>query len=157
MHRLAVLAAVSALLTGCQSEPSCRLLHVVVGVGVSIEAPLAARTETVSIQVCWDGACRPADVTLSPSTRMESSTCSGDTCSARGVRTGDKHGVGEVEGLPKRPVEVRLKLLGAAADPVLERTVTVTPKGSFPNGPDCGEGGPSTALTVSRDGVVRER
>jgi hypothetical protein len=157
MHRLAVLAAVSALLTGCQSGTTCTEIYALVGVGVNIEAPLAARTETVSMQVCWDGACRPADVTLSPSTRMESSTCSGDTCSARAVRTGDKHGFGEVEGLPKRPVEVRLKLLGATAHPVLERTVTVTPKGSFPNGPDCGEGGPSTAITVSRDGVVRER
>ncbi|MFC4113741.1 hypothetical protein [Nonomuraea zeae] len=157
MHRLAVLAAVSALLAGCQSEQECTLLAARAGVGLEVEAPLAARAETVSMQVCWDGSCTPVAAGLERSSKMASATCSGDTCSATGVRTADKHGFGEVKGLPKRPVRIRLKLLGAGSDPVLDRTVEVTPRGSFPNGPGCGEGGPSTSLIVSGDGVVRER
>ena len=156
MHRLAALAAVSALLTGCQSDAPCTLIGTSVGVGVNVEAPLAAKAESVSMEVCWDGTCRPVSVELRPSTRM-TGTCSGDTCSASGVPTADKHGFGDVKGLPKRKVEVRLTLRDASSAPILRRTAEVTPKGSFPNGPRCGEGGPSTALTVGGDGVVRER
>ncbi|MEU6710477.1 hypothetical protein ABZ897_03260 [Nonomuraea sp. NPDC046802] len=153
MRRLVLLAA---LLAGCSSTHPCTMVGTPVGVSVHVQAPLAARAQSVSMEVCWDGSCRPVRSDLMPSTKADGSTCSGDTCSATAVETGDKNTFGDVQGLPARAVRVRLKLLDAEAAPVFDRTLDVTPKMRYPNGPECGAGGPNAVLTVGADGTVRE-
>ncbi|MEV4170856.1 hypothetical protein [Nonomuraea sp. NPDC049709] len=156
MRRLVWLVPALLLVTGCSPSVPCTLIGTPVGVGVHVKGPLADRSGSVELEVCWDGACKQARAGLYPSSRAGRETCSGDTCAMTGVPTGEKHGFGDVEGLPERPVEVRLTLRGGGSDPVLERTVTVTPKGRYPNGPECGEGGPNAVLTIEGDGTVRE-
>ncbi|MEV0306962.1 hypothetical protein [Nonomuraea fuscirosea] len=160
MPRLAspasVLLACALLLTaGCSDDVPCTLIGAAAGVSVHVREPLAARTESVELDVCWDGSCRQARATLHPSSRPGQETCSGDTCAVQAVPTGDKNGFGDVQGLPERPVRVRLTLRGGGSEPVLERTIEVTPRGLYPNGPDCGKAGPQAVLTVAGDGTVR--
>ncbi|MEO3791497.1 hypothetical protein ABGB14_14935 [Nonomuraea sp. B10E15] len=157
MHRLALIVALfAALPAGCSEGTPCTLIGTPVGVSVMVRAPVAAQADTAEMEVCWDGACRRAVAELRTVRRAGEETCDGDTCSVTAVPTADKSGFGTVEGLPKRPVEVRLTLKGAGSEPVAEHAVTVTPKGRFPNGPGCGEGGPNVVLTVEADGTVRE-
>lgn len=156
MHRIAWFAIVCALLTACSSGKQCTAIGTQVGVGVQIKGPLAARASSASMEVCWDGGCEEARVELQPTRRTVTETCAGDTCSATSVPDGGKHAFGDVPGLPERPVRVRLALLDAGGEPVLERAIDVTPRLRYPNGPDCGGGGPNAALTVEGDGVVRE-
>ncbi|MCP2354496.1 hypothetical protein HD597_001516 [Nonomuraea thailandensis] len=126
------------------------------GVHVNVDQAVSARAERLAMEVCWDGTCRRSSGELMPATRPGEQTCSGDTCSVTAVRTGGKFGFGTISGLPKRPVEVRLTLGDGGPEPVLTRTIRVTPKATFPNGPDCGEGAPQVTLTVAADGTVRE-
>ncbi|WP_201761470.1 MULTISPECIES: hypothetical protein [unclassified Nonomuraea] len=155
MHRLALIAALFAVaLSGCSDGSECTAIGTPVGVSVRVKAPIAASAETAEMQVCWDGACKPARAELRVSQETGEGGCDGDTCEATAVPTDDKVGFATVPGLPKQPVEVRLTLRGS--EPVAEHTLTVTPKGRFPNGPECGEGGPNVVLTVEADGTVRE-
>ncbi|MEV0383799.1 hypothetical protein [Nonomuraea sp. NPDC050643] len=154
----AALLAALLFAAGCSNERPCTAIGTPVGVGVQVEGALADKAQTAVMEVCWDGACRQARTDLQPSTQAVEQTCpEGDSCSATMAPTGGKHGFANVAGLAKRPVEVRLTLRDAASAPVMERTVTATPKGRFPNGPECGEGGPNIELTIEADGTVRER
>ncbi|MEV0613063.1 hypothetical protein AB0I81_07030 [Nonomuraea sp. NPDC050404] len=157
--RLSPLAVLSAALltTACAPEIACTAIGSMEGVQVTVEPAMAGRVESLAMEVCWDGSCKRSSPELMPETRPGEQTCSGDTCGVEAVRTGGKFGFGTVAGLPKRPVEVRLTLREAGSEPVLERTIKVTPKATFPNGPDCGEGAPQAALIVAADGTVRER
>ncbi|SEG29175.1 hypothetical protein SAMN05444920_102472 [Nonomuraea solani] len=139
---------------GCSPNVECTLIGSPVGVGVQTGKPEA---ESAVVEVCWDGSCKRADAELHVSRRPGEQTCSGDTCSVTAAPTGEKNGFANVTGLPKRPVEIRLTLRDARQAPVLERTIKATPKGTFPNGPGCGEQGPQVQLTVAADGTVRER
>jgi hypothetical protein len=105
--------------------------------------------------VCQNGTCRPAEVRLAPSTTTRPGGCAGGVCSGSAVRTGGRQGFADVPGLAKSPVRVTVELRGTSGDRVLDRTVTVTPKGVFPNGPRCGEMGPQASLVVA-DGELRE-
>nr|WP_055505805.1 hypothetical protein [Nonomuraea pusilla] len=154
---VAAALAGAALLSGCRQDLACTAIGTPVGVALTVEPPIAARARTADLSVCWDDSCRTPPMDLLPATRAGAQTCAGDSCSVPVEPTGGKHGFAAVEGLPKRPVRVRLVLRDAASRPVLDRTVQVTPRGRFPNGPECGEGGPNVDLTVEPDGTVRER
>jgi hypothetical protein len=104
--------------------------------------------------VCHDGSCRTSEVRLDPSTTTRPGGCTGGVCSASAVRTGGRHGFADVPGLAKSPAKVTVELRGASGDRVLDRTVTVTPKGVFPNGPRCGETGRQASVVVA-DGEFR--
>lgn len=149
------LAVLAALLAGCAQERVCTAIGTPVGVGVTVKAPLASRVADAAVEVCWAGQCRRPRLELMPSTGAAPQTCDGDVCGARATSTADQHGFATVTGLPKSPVRVRLTLRDADGEVVLDRTVQVTPKGRFPNGPHCGEGGPNTML-VAETGVLRE-
>ncbi|MGW4801694.1 hypothetical protein ACWEPC_55685 [Nonomuraea sp. NPDC004297] len=152
MIRLIVLLL--ACVTACSNETVCTARGSLEGVHVNVDKAVAGRAESLAMEVCWDGACQEASTELMPSTVAGNQTCSGEVCSAEAVRTGGKFGFASIAGLPKRPVEVRLTLKGA--EPVPARTIKVTPKATFPNGPDCGEGSPQAVLTIAADGSVRE-
>ncbi|TMR14911.1 hypothetical protein ETD86_28105 [Nonomuraea turkmeniaca] len=154
MRQLVWPALACALLAGCSADRDCTAIGTPVGLSVHVNGPLAGRATAVSMEVCWDGACKPAHVELMPSTRPGKESCSGDTCSVTAVPDGGKHAFGDVPGLPDRPVRVRLALLDAEGAPVLDRMLDLTPRLRYPNGPACGAGGPNAVLTVEGDGLV---
>ncbi|MBC6469887.1 hypothetical protein [Actinomadura alba] len=152
-------------LTACgslgRSGRECTMVGTPVGVGLEIEPPFAAKVASATMKVCWDGTCRTlSSIHLSPSTKNGPGSCTGtgpdDVCGVTAVPTGGQHGFGAAPGLPKRPVEITLVLRDASGGRVLNQRLTVTPKGAFPNGPECGEGGPQAGVVVT-DGRVRER
>ncbi|MFE3449491.1 hypothetical protein ACFXJ8_11200 [Nonomuraea sp. NPDC059194] len=107
-------------------------------------------------RACWGGSCRTARLELHWGSGVARQTCDGETCTAESEPTGDKKGFVEVAGLPKSPVEVALRLTGQAGEVLVERELTVTPEGVFPNGPDCGEAGPQAVIAVTGAGQVGE-
>jgi hypothetical protein len=154
MRRLVVATGVLFALSGCAAVQECTLIGTPVGISVRVGAPLADRVSAAELTVCWNGSCRTAKAELHPTSGVARQTCAGEACTAELKPTGDKQGFGNVAGLPKAPVRVELRLKGQAGEAVVERELTVTPEGSFPNGPNCGEGGPQATIAVSGSGEV---
>ncbi|NRQ39823.1 hypothetical protein HII36_49545 [Nonomuraea sp. NN258] len=150
------IALLAALLSGCGTR-SCTQMAAPPGIGLTVEAPLADRARDAALEVCWDGFCRRPRVALSQATRPGAQTCSDGACAVTAVPAPQRVGFGDVSGLPKRPVRVRLTLLDAAGATLLDRTIQVTPRPLYPNGRDCGEDGPATSITVQADGTLSER
>lgn len=124
-----------------------------VGIGLDVEPPLGKRVERATMRVCWDGKCQTPKLTLRPATTAApASSC----CGASAAPTGGKHGFAEIPKLPKQEVRVDVVLYDDAGKRVLAQQVRVTPKATYPNGKDCGEGGPQAQLVVA-DGKLRER
>lgn len=142
-----------ALLAACGTQAgapdrACTAIGARVGIGVEIAPSVAASVvDTTSLEVCWNGSCHTYPVELSPSTAAVDSTCTGtgpdDACSARMRETGGKNGFADIPDLPASPVQVTLSGV----------TLTVTPKLLYPNGPDCGAGGPQAKVVVDETGV----
>lgn len=156
MRRLLTITALCATLTACDTLElhACTEIGAPVGIGLDIRAPLAARAAVAEVEVCWSGSCRTAKPPLQQSYKAGQQTCTGDTCSASSEPTADKNAFADVPGLPKAPVEVRLVLRDGSGAQVLDKKITLTPKGQFPNGPDCGEGGPQAGVVVEGDGAI---
>lgn len=150
-------------LAGCRMEAGrpCTLIAARVGVGLRVAPPLATRVSDADVRICWDGGgCQDRTITLDPDTTAGLQSCTGtapdDTCGASAVPTGGLVGFADVNDLPKRPVQVSVVLHDASGKRVFDQELTMTPKGVFPNGPDCGEGGPQAHL-IATDGQLRER
>ncbi|MDX3105640.1 hypothetical protein ACIBO5_13395 [Nonomuraea angiospora] len=139
MLRFLAVLALAVTLCGCQGEQGCTLIGTRVGVQVDVAAPLASRVVAAKLKVCQAGRCTEPKLELFPSDQ------------------GGKYGFGDVGGLRKEWATVRLRLTDAAEKEVLDRTIDVTPKGRFPNGPQCGEGGPNAQVEVNGEGRMRER
>ncbi|MEU8267534.1 hypothetical protein AB0B89_10225 [Sphaerisporangium sp. NPDC049002] len=163
--RISVLPLVVACLAGCGgTAPSgrpCTLIGTRVGVALLVEAPLAAKVKRATMRVCWDGSCHDAELVLAPSTVSVPTpkTCGsdpGETCGALLTPDGGSQAFGDVPGLPKKAVRVGVALFDDQGASVLDREIEVTPKGAFPNGPDCGEGGPQAGVVADETGL-RER
>jgi len=153
---LVALCLLAACGSPAGSERGCTLIGGRTGIGLEIRPPLAAGVGRASMKVCHDGACRRFLLRLEPSTTTRPNGCTGEVCSGTAVRTGGLQGFTEVTGLPKKPVTVTVVLRDASGDRVLNRTLTVTPKGVFPNGPHCGEAGVQTGV-VAADGRLTEK
>jgi hypothetical protein len=166
LKKALVLAAVATLAACGDGSPlgggrACTGIGTPVGVSVDIDSGYAAKVGAAKLQVCWDGTCRTSNVELSPSSRGSALPCTGTgptaVCGAQAVPTGGKNGFATVTDLPVKPVDATLTLTDPAGAPLAERALRITPKLLYPNGPDCGSGGPQTGLTVSPDGTVSER
>ncbi|MFD1934141.1 hypothetical protein ACFSKW_21985 [Nonomuraea mangrovi] len=156
MRNLVAAMGVLFALSGCAAERACTLIGTPVGIAVRVDAPLAGRVSAAELTACWDGSCRTAKVELHPAGGVARQTCEGEACTAEVEPTGGKQGFVDVAGLPKARVRATLRLTGPTGEAVVERELTVTPKGAFPNGPDCGEGGPQASIAVSGSGEVSE-
>lgn len=151
---IALLLTISACgMSAGSGEHACTEIGTPVGIGLEVEPPLASKVTRATLEACWDGSCRTSHVNLMPSTSPARTTCVGDVCSADMEPTGGKNAFADIAGLPEKPVEVTLKLSGSSGT-VLERTLEVTPRMQFPNGPGCPGGGPQAQLTVSGAGDV---
>jgi hypothetical protein len=152
---LAALGVLAACGSTAGSGADCTLVGGPTGVRLEIRPPFAAKVTRASLTACHDGSCRTSGVRLDPSTSTRPGGCAGGVCSGSAVLTGGRHGFADIPGLPKSPVRVTVVLRGASGDRVLDRTVTVTPKGVFPNGSRCGETGRQASVVVA-DGRLRD-
>ncbi|WP_433270459.1 hypothetical protein ACQPZF_09835 [Actinosynnema sp. CS-041913] len=147
------------LVTACGADAgqgrSCTAIGTLVGVSLDVGLTTA---ETGTIEVCWDGRCTTPALDLFPSSRAAGGTCAGtaptDVCGASAVPTGGKHAYVAIPDLPDRPVTVRLRLADRAGTAVVDHELSATPAMSYPNGPDCGGGGPQLVVSVGADGSV---
>jgi hypothetical protein len=128
------------------------------GIGVKIAPPLASDVSAADLRACWGDQCRTRELTLTHSTEVVATECAGDqpddSCSARLGRTGGKNAFAGVRDLPTEPVRVTLTLTDSGGDSLVEQTLDVTPRLTYPNGPDCPSGGPQANLAVDADGGV---
>jgi hypothetical protein len=157
---LAVLLVILFTLAGCglTGRQGCTLIGTPIGLGIDIEPPLAASVATATITVCWNGECRDAAAWLAPSSAAVSSTCDAVVCAAQMSPTGGKHGFADVSGLPTAtPVQVTVRLDSADGGRLVDQTVQVTPTLAYPNGPNCGAGGPQARVVVTANGSVHAR
>jgi hypothetical protein len=158
MRALPLLAVLLAATTACGSQAGpgggriCTAIGTPVGVGIDLQPAAAAKVSDATVVACWPGACVTRVVGLRPSTAAGSETCTGGNCSMRAVPTGGKQGFADLPGLPSAPVQFTVKLAGFA-----DQTLDVTPKLSYPNGPDCGAGGPQAQVFVDDTGRATER
>ncbi|MFG1999561.1 hypothetical protein ACGFNU_10485 [Spirillospora sp. NPDC048911] len=156
------LAAVTACGTGLAAEDRpCTAIGSREGVSLDIKAPYAAKVASASMRICWNGTCRTSTVELMGSSTTVPQGCTGDapddSCGAVASPTGDKNGFAEVTGIPKSPVQVTVDLRDASGERLLSKRLDVTPRATFPNGPECGEGRPQTGIVVAADAGVTER
>jgi hypothetical protein len=153
------LAAATACGTGLAAgEKPCTAIGSLEGVSLDVKAPYAAKVADASMKVCWSGTCRTSKVRLMTSSKSVPQGCTGDTpddsCGAIASPTGDKHGFADVRGLPKSPVQVTVDLRDASGKRLLSERLDVTPRATYPNGPDCGEGNPQARLVVANARVT---
>ncbi|GAA0584050.1 hypothetical protein [Actinomadura livida] len=151
----ALLAVAACGAEGAGAE--CTMIGSSPGMSVVVRHPDAARVASASLRVCWDGTCREPGIGLGPSSTSVPLGCEGEepdaVCAASASPDGGKTGFAVVEGLPKAPVQVTLELRDAGGRVLVDRRLDVTPKATYPNGPDCDEGAPQVVLTVA-DGTV---
>ncbi|MCK2244537.1 MULTISPECIES: hypothetical protein [unclassified Crossiella] len=145
-----------ALLTGCSGGPAsvaCPAMAARAGIGLDIEAPLAAKVVKATV----DG----KDVHLDESTAAVPSTCPpgkpDQPCSAKMVRTGAKNGFLDQTGLKLEPMRLSVRLTDAAGAVLVDQDIQLTPKEIFPAGAHCGGGQPQAGVLVAADGTMRQR
>lgn len=138
-----------ALLTACGTQAAgpghaCTAIGSVVGIRVQIDPEVANKFgRTEQLRVCLPGRCESVAVLLGPATTAMGTECNDQACSAHMRETGGKTGIATIPDLPASPVSVTFA----------GQTLTITPKQTYPNGPDCGAGGPQAQLTVDALGV----
>ena len=127
-----VLALAVCSTTACSQGRACTLIAAAPGIEVSVDPALDVTGGT--LELCWDGRCRTERVELVSST--------------------DATFV-QVLGLPETAVTATVRLTGQSGAPVVDRTLTVTPELTYPNGPDCDGEAPQQQLVVDANGGVR--
>lgn len=137
---------------------ACTAIGARVGVSLDVKMP---DIKTASLRVCWDDRCATPEIILFPSSTVVATTCTGtkpdDTCSARSEPDGGQNGFGDIPDLPTKAVTVTVRLTDAAGATLVDRELALTPKTTYPNGPDCPAGGPQAGVAVDADGSVREQ
>ncbi|MBN6035256.1 hypothetical protein [Amycolatopsis sp. 195334CR] len=134
MRVLVPLVFLLAVLTACVGEgKACTLIATRTGVGVEVDPALRAATGT--LELCWDNRCKTHDL---------------------GLRHGTD-GFADVPDLPLTEMSATVRLAGAAGERLVEQSLLMTAAQTFPNGPDCGAGGPQQNLVVEASGAVRVR
>ncbi|GAA2822093.1 hypothetical protein [Crossiella cryophila] len=156
MRKFSLALAGLALLTGCGGGPAsaaCPAMAARAGIGLDIEAPLAAKVAKAELN--------GADVHLSESTKAGPTTCTGgqpeDSCSTGMTRTGAKNAFLDQTGLKLEPTRLRVRLTDTAGAVLVDQELEITPKEIFPAGAHCGGGQPQAGVLVTADGSLRAR
>ncbi|MEW2352719.1 hypothetical protein [Spirillospora sp. NPDC029432] len=155
----AALLALNACGTGASGGARpCTMIAARHGIGLDIRPPDAAKVETATMRICWNGACRNERLTLRGTSRPVPMGCDGEgpdaACGASSSPDGGKHGFAEVGDLPRAPVQVTVVLRGAGGKRLVDEKIDVTPRVTYPNGRHCGAGSPQAGLVVSAGKVA---
>ncbi|OLF05076.1 hypothetical protein BU204_37390 [Actinophytocola xanthii] len=155
MRLLPIVVLVLALSAACSSPRDCTGIGSMPGFGVDVDPALAPRISGGTLAVCWAETCGTHQVDLYPATAAETSTCTGELCSARMRRTGALHGFVTVPDLPEAEVRATLRLTDRSGKAVVDQALDVTPTMTEPNGPGCGGGSPQSQLRVTPTGTIK--
>ena len=157
------MAFVLAVATGCgassagSGEHPCTLMASPEGISIRIAPEIAKQvSDTTRVRACWAGSCHMREVRLRPDTKTKDLGCSAGVCSGKMLPAPGKGGFANLPKLPAELVRVTLTLTGSGGEPVVAETLRVVPQPTYPNGPDCGKGGPQAGLRVTSTGDVRE-
>ncbi|MCE7009717.1 hypothetical protein LWC34_43950 [Kibdelosporangium philippinense] len=163
---VAALALACAALTGCGTTLQgagmpCGGAALRKGISLDIDPAYAPKVGSARLTACWNSSCHDKRLELYPSTSASAQPCPStgpDTaCGARLEQTGGKNSFADLPELPAGPVEVTLRLIDPAGAEIGAPRLMITPKVSYPSGPDCGGGTPQGGVLVSPDGTVSER
>jgi hypothetical protein len=164
--KTALAVAAIAAVSGCGafgpgSPKACPAIGAQAGIGLDIAPGYAAKVGNAKLKTCWGSACKDQTIELYPSSSASALPCTGTgpdaACGAQAVPTGGKNGFFMLPDMPVDPLDATLTLTDAAGAPITEQTLRLSPKITYPAGPDCGGGVPQTGLQVSPDGTVSER
>lgn len=165
------LVAAAGMLTGCGFGPfgrggPCAPVGYPEGIGLDIAPSSGAGVSSAALEVCWDGQCRDEDVVLMEARDTIAGECTSSgtdsdsdaACGASvGPPTGGWHGFADIEGLPGKPVQVAVTLRSASGEVLLDKQITVTPKGPKPDGTTCGGSDSKQTGIIVDGGRLRER
>jgi hypothetical protein len=103
------------------------------GIDIELAPALVPKVESGTFEVCWDGECGVFPIAFNelPAT------------------------FADVPGLPTKEVEVTVRLVDRSGEEVLERTLTVTPVLTYPNGRGCEPDGARVVILVDENGALR--
>lgn len=164
--KTALAATAIAAVAGCGafgpgSPKACPAIGIQAGIGLDIAPAFAAKVGKAKLKACWGSACKDQAIELYPSSTSSALPCTGTgpdaACGAQAVPTGGKNGFFALPDMPADPIDATLTLTDAAGAPITEQTLQLSPKVTYPAGPECGGGMPQTGLLVSPDGTVSER
>jgi len=139
MRLLATAVLVLTATTACSSGAAdgaaraCTAMGSPSGITIEVDPGMVPRVDRGTFDVCWDGDCRSYPIAFN---KMPETFA-------------------DIPGLPTGEVEVTVQILGRSGAEVLERTLTVTPVPTYPNGRECGADGVRVLLLVDAKGAVR--
>jgi hypothetical protein len=143
------------------AETACTLIGSVSGVSVTVDRAIAADVNALKLRVCWDLSadsppCRDTVVALSPGSDSVDQGCDSTdpdaACSATVVPNGTKVGFAQVDQLSVGPVTVVATATGSTGPQRFPRA-QLTAASTFPNGRDCGPGGPQVTAVLDSQGL----
>ncbi len=140
----AALACTALLAGGCQAETACPAIAQAPVVALTLARDYAASVRTVHLKACQEGRCAEADLELFPGTSAVDQGCEpgpydGDRpCSAGSSPDGTSTGMLMIGALSESPIEATSTGTDANGLPLPLRTLTFTPRASYPYGRECG-------------------
>ena len=155
-RRLGMIAALLVMSACATPSVACTDIGAANGIGVTVVAPLASEVTGLTLTVCRADRCQEVAADLSPGSVTVGETCSGtapdDVCSASATPDGTAVGFGLVADLAEGPVMVSARYQRSRRS-VSTAPLTVTARGVYPNGPDCGAAGYQAAVRLTASGL----
>jgi hypothetical protein len=141
MRFLATASLVLAATAACATEGSraCTATGEPPLVDFTVDPAFAPKVKDGTLEVCWGDTCRSGELGVLPELRENDRT---------------KTGALDVPGGPVGEVRVTLRLNGPTGSTVVDDTVTVRTKPTYPNGRGCDPVGPRASLRVDSEGNV---
>lgn len=156
LRRLGIIGLLT-IASACTTPPvGCTDIGAPNGISVTVVAALAPEVADLTLTVCRASRCQEVPVELFPGSITVGETCSGnapdDTCSASSAPDGTATGFGAVADLAEESVVVTARYQVAGRS-VRAAPVTVTTRGAYPNGPNCGPAGYQGAVRLTASGL----
>ncbi|MFI2565500.1 hypothetical protein [Paenarthrobacter sp. NPDC018779] len=133
------LAGAAVLLGSCSLGPvACPAVGQVTGLSVTVAASYAESVEMLHVKACQDGVCTERDLELNPGTVAVDQGCNeAGVCSATPTFDGTVRGLLELPALSETPMDATMTGTSPSGTALPVRTLTFTPKGSYPFGEQC--------------------
>lgn len=142
---VAGLGCAALLLTGCQTEVACPAIAQAPVVALTVAREYAGSVKTLRLKACQDGRCTEAELELIPGSTSVDQGCEPGTgggdrpCSATSSPDGTLTGMLLLDPLTESPIEAASSGTGTDGLPLAARTLTFTPRASYPYGEQCGK------------------
>ncbi|MFC8039832.1 hypothetical protein ACFUOZ_10805 [Paenarthrobacter sp. NPDC057355] len=137
---VALTLAGTALLSACADVPvACPAIGHIAAVSLTVTADYVNQVGSLRLKACQDAACTEKDLMLNPGAVTSDEKCTPDgVCSATSSPDGTLQGFVELPSLSESPMEVTVSGVSKTGAALPVRTVSFTPRGSYPYGEKCG-------------------